>query len=70
VLIETIRRRAALMAVLGFVFHLDVQDPTRLKSAFELASALAQTTPIRALRFPRRHDRLAEVVGTVIHDCD
>lgn len=66
--IDALRAREAMMAAVSYVFHLDVRDPSRVKSLFDLTGALVERVAIRRLRFPRRLDRLDAVVEALSQD--
>jgi len=66
VTIEPLAPATALSQLMGFSFVLDVDDRPRLRAHFDRLAAFADTVPCFALDYPRRYERLPEVVEEIL----
>jgi len=67
----TIRRRSRRQAFLDLItntYNAAIRNPDRLSSQFRFASQLAASIPVKSLVFPRRLERLPDVVEAIVAD--
>lgn len=65
VVLQLRSRRAALFDVLNYTFHLDVQNQSRIREAFDLATDVVLRYSVRSLMFPwelAKSDAVAEAI--------
>jgi hypothetical protein len=60
--------REGLLDLVNFTFHLDVEDPVRVRHAFELAADVAASCDVRLLTFPWNAKSAASVADAVLSD--
>lgn len=66
--VDVLSKRDAAMAVLTHSYVLDASDAGRLAGQLSAACRVIGAVPVRALRYPRQFDRLAEVRDAIRRD--
>lgn len=66
ILIEPVAANRAMRELVAHVFYIDTHTPQTLPRQFAQLGALAQRAKFFSLRYPRRFDRLQEVLNTVV----
>jgi hypothetical protein len=66
VVIDRVAPAAAMRELISHVYYLDTYNPETLPRQFRQLSELAQKTKFFSLAYPRRFDRLHELIETVI----